>query len=96
MCGRFTLRSSPRAVAEAFGLPEVPQLFPRFNIAPGQPVAVVRQQPRAEGRELAFLRWGLIPAWADDPSAGDRLANARSETASGGAAVRPIPGCPAG
>jgi putative SOS response-associated peptidase YedK len=41
----------------------------------------VRQQPRAEGRELAYLRWGLIPAWADDPSSGDRLANARSETA---------------
>ena len=61
MCGRFTLRSSPQAVAEAFALPDVPELFPRFNIAPGQPVAVVRQEPRAEGRELALLRWGLIP-----------------------------------
>ena len=81
MCGRFTLRSSPQAVAEAFALPEAPDLFPRFNIAPGQPVAVVRQEPRAEGRELALLRWGLIPAWADDPSIGNRLANARSETA---------------
>ena len=81
MCGRFTLRSSPQAVAEAFALPDVPELFPRFNIAPGQAVAVVRQEPRAEGRELALLRWGLIPAWADDPSIGKRLANARSETA---------------
>ena len=81
MCGRFTLRSSPLAVAEAFALPEAPDLFPRFNIAPGQPVAVVRQGPRAEGRELALLRWGLIPAWADGPSIGNRLANARSETA---------------
>ena len=81
MCGRFTLRSSPQAVAEAFAVPEAPDLLPRFNIAPGQPVAVVRQKPRAEGRELAHLRWGLIPAWADDPSIGDRLANARSETA---------------
>jgi putative SOS response-associated peptidase YedK len=81
MCGRFTLRSSPQAVAEAFALPEAPDLLPRFNIAPGQPVAVVRQEPRAEGRELALLRWGLIPAWADDPSIGNRLANARSETA---------------
>jgi putative SOS response-associated peptidase YedK len=68
-------------VAEAFGLPEAPDLLPRFNIAPGQPVAVVRQEARAEGRELAFLRWGLIPDWADDPSIGNRLANARSETA---------------
>jgi putative SOS response-associated peptidase YedK len=81
MCGRFTLRSSVEAVAEAFGLPEVPDLLPRFNITPGQPVAVVRQQPRAESRELALLRWGLVPAWADDPSVGRRLANARSETA---------------
>jgi putative SOS response-associated peptidase YedK len=81
MCGRFTLRSSPQAVAEAFTLPEAPDLLPRFNIAPSQAVAVVRQQPRAEGRELALLRWGLIPAWVDDPSIGNRLANARSETA---------------
>jgi putative SOS response-associated peptidase YedK len=81
MCGRFTLRSSPQAVAEAFGLAAAPDLLPRFNIAPGQPVAVVRQKPRAEGRELAHLRWGLIPAWADDPSIGYRLADARSETA---------------
>lgn len=81
MCGRFTLRSSPQAVAEAFGLAEVPDLLPRSNIAPGQTVAIVRQQPQAEGRELAYLRWGLIPAWADDPSIGDRMANARSETA---------------
>ena len=81
MCGRFTLRSTGEAVAEAFGLAEAPDLLPRFNIAPSQAVAVVRQKAHAEGRELALLRWGLIPAWADDPSIGDRLANARSETA---------------
>jgi putative SOS response-associated peptidase YedK len=81
MCGRFTLRSSGEAVAEAFGLPQTPDLLPRFNIAPSQPVAVVRQKPGPRGPELAFLRWGLIPAWADDPSIGGRLANARSETA---------------
>jgi putative SOS response-associated peptidase YedK len=81
MCGRFTLRSSPQAVAEAFALPDVPELFPRFNIAPGEPVAVVRQPAVSKSRELAFLRWSLIPAWADDPSIGERLANARSETA---------------
>ena len=75
MCGRFTLRSSGESVAETF------DLLPRFNIAPGQPVAVVRQQAQADGREFGFLRWGLIPSWTDDPSIGDRLANARSETA---------------
>jgi putative SOS response-associated peptidase YedK len=47
MCGRFTLRSSPQAVAEAFGLPQQPELFPLFNITPGRPVAVVHQQPQA-------------------------------------------------
>jgi putative SOS response-associated peptidase YedK len=81
MCSRFTLRSAGETVAEAFRLADVADLVPRFNITPGQPVAVVRQQPGAKGRELAFLRWGLIPAWAGDPSIGDRLANARSETA---------------
>ena len=68
MCGRFTLRAPPQAVAQAFGLVDVPELLPRFNITPTQPVAVVRQTPQAGGRELAWLRWGLIPAWADDPS----------------------------
>ena len=80
MCGRFTLRSSGKVVAEAFDLPEVPELQPRFNIAPTQPVAAVRQRPDFAERELTFLRWGLIPAWADDPSIGDRMANTRSET----------------
>ncbi len=81
MCGRLTLRSAGATLAEAFGLPDIPDLLPRFNIAPGQPVAVIRQQPQAERRELAYLRWGLIPAWADAPSIGDLHANARSETA---------------
>jgi putative SOS response-associated peptidase YedK len=85
MCGRFTLRSPGEAVVEAFGLPDVPDLLPRFNIAPGQSVAVVRRNPNDEIRELADLVWGLIPAWADDPTIGERLANARSETA----AVKP-------
>jgi putative SOS response-associated peptidase YedK len=81
MCGRLTLRSSPQVIAEVFGLAESPQLSPHFNIAPSQSVAVVRQQPESHGRELALLHWGLIPFWADDPSIGDRMANARSETA---------------
>ena len=81
MCGRFTLRSSPKVIAETFGLSEPPHLQPHFNIAPSQSVAVVRQQPETHQRELALLHWGLIPFWADDPSIGDRMANARSETA---------------
>src|ERR1043166_5312569 len=78
MCGRFIRRSSSDAIAEEFGLAEIPTLEAQYNIAPSQPVAVVRQA--AQKRELAFLRWGLIPSWADDSSYGNSKANARSET----------------
>jgi|ERR1043165_4214253 putative SOS response-associated peptidase YedK len=78
MCGRFVRRASPDAIAEEFGLLNVPTMEPQYNIAPSQPVAVVRQV--AQKPELAFLRWGLIPSWADDPSYGNSKANARSET----------------
>ena len=54
-------------------------LRPRYNVAPSQDVAVVRTND--DGRSLAMLRWGLIPAWARDPAIGHRLINARSETA---------------
>ena len=54
--------------------------MPRFNIAPTQSVAVVRQSGGKETRQLCLLRWGLIPAWAKDPSIGARLINARAET----------------
>ena len=80
MCGRYTLRAKPAAVAEEFDLPEVPRLRPRFNIAPDHPVAVVRFDPSEGSRRLDFLTWGLIPSWADDPGIGDRLINARAET----------------
>ncbi len=80
MCGRFTLHRSGEVVAEAFDLPVVPPLQPRFNITPSQPVAVVRSGTGQEGRELVFLRWGLMPDWAEDPSIGNDLANSGSET----------------
>jgi putative SOS response-associated peptidase YedK len=89
MCGRFTLRAPADAIAEEFGLVELPDLAPRFNIAPTQPVAVVREIPSAilkgqeisppPRRELVFLHWGLVPSWADDPAIGNRLINARVE-----------------
>lgn len=53
-------------------------LRPRYNVAPGQDIAVVRAADG--GRSLAMLRWGLIPAWAKDPAIANRLINARSET----------------
>ncbi len=86
MCGRFTLHTPAHALAEAFGVPERPNLAPRYNIAPTQAVAAVR---RAEGgRELVMLRWGLIPAWAEDAAIGNRMINARAESVAGKAAFR--------
>jgi putative SOS response-associated peptidase YedK len=79
MCGRFTLSASGAQLAQQFGLAEAPQLQPRYNIAPTQAVAVLRAGPH--GRELAMLRWGLVPSWAKDLSIGARMINARAETA---------------
>ena len=80
MCGRFTLRTSARDVVEEFDLLETPSLTPRVNIAPTQPVPVVRVPG-----QLEFLRWGLIPSWADDPKIGARMINARAD----GVATKP-------
>jgi len=79
MCGRFTLRTPTPVLIEQFGLGEIPELPPRYNIAPTQSVAAVRHNAAAD-RELVPLRWGLIPRWAKDPAVGNRMINARSET----------------
>jgi putative SOS response-associated peptidase YedK len=83
MCGRFTQRHAAPEIAEHFELdPDaVPELRPRFNIAPTQPVAVVRRAQGVAERELAEVRWGLVPHWVDDPDDWPLLINARSETA---------------
>jgi putative SOS response-associated peptidase YedK len=85
MCGRFTLRVPASVVAEQFAVFETLPWRARYNIAPSQPVAAVRlatASTKAERpRELVWLRWGLIPSWADDPAIGNRLINARAETA---------------
>jgi len=80
MCGRFTLRSSPRAIATEFDLFDVPDLRPRYNIAPTQQIPIIRMANGGTGRELAMVRWGLIPFWADDPTIGNRMINARADT----------------
>ena len=81
MCGRFTLRTPATKLAELFDLPAEPVLAPRYNIAPTQPVGIVRVQPAHLAREWALVRWGLIPSWSKDPSIGSRMINARGETA---------------
>jgi putative SOS response-associated peptidase YedK len=79
VCGRFNQTASGEEVAEAFGLDEAPELAPRYNIAPSQPIAVVGVQPKTGRLGLASLTWGLEPRSA---AAGERrLINARAETA---------------
>ena len=65
MCGRYTLRMPSREIAEAFRFEEDLPLKPRFNIDPTQMVAAVRVDPLRNERELSFLKWGLVPFWAD-------------------------------
>jgi putative SOS response-associated peptidase YedK len=79
MCGRFNLRTNPRAVATLFGLPTVPELAPRYNIAPSQPVAVVGLKPGGQARGLAMMKWGLVPRWAKSDD-GPKPINARAES----------------
>ena len=78
MCGRFILTLDPVELQEAFDLGEFPlEWTPRYNIAPGQPIAVVDD---LQTRKVGYMRWGLVPYWAKDRSIGNRLINARAET----------------
>jgi len=85
VCGRYTLAAPAETVAEAFGIEAVPGLAPRYNIAPTEPVPVVRAAER--GRVLEMRRWGLVPHWAREPG-GPPLFNARAETVAGKPAFR--------
>ena len=79
MCGRFAFYSPSEAAVALFGASATAEVQPRYNIAPTQFVAAIRNSDGAE-RELVMLRWGLVPFWAKDPSIGNRMINARAET----------------
>lgn len=81
MCGRFALFLPGESIAEQFQLAQTPTLFPRYNIAPTQPVVAVRLNAQLPERELALFHWGLIPSWAKDGKLSARMINARAETA---------------
>jgi len=78
MCGRYVITSPPAAIRALFGYGEQPNFPPRYNVAPTQPIPIVRL---AEGkRAFALMRWGFIPAWVDDPKNFSLLINARGES----------------
>lgn len=83
MCGRYALTATPEEVRAVFGYVDMPNFPPRYNVAPTQPVAIVRME-RGE-RRFALVRWGLVPAWVKDPRSFALLFNARAE----GAADKP-------
>ena len=80
MCGRFGLFVTPELLEQYFGLAEPAAAAPppRYNLTPGQAVAVVRE--RDGSRRLDALQWGLIPFWAKDATIGRRLINARLDS----------------
>ena len=82
MCGRYRLSRRKQIIEEHFDVVSGEEDWePRYNIAPTQLVPAIRQHPREPRRDLSFLRWGLIPSWANDASGAARMINARAETA---------------
>ncbi|MFC4554197.1 SOS response-associated peptidase [Georgenia faecalis] len=89
MCGRYASFRQAQDLADTFDVAEVTDeaaaVPPSFNVAPTQPVRIVLErlveaEPLTVRREMHAARWGLVPAWAKDPSVGARMINARTET----------------
>src|ERR1700728_2343828 len=78
MCGRYVITSSPATVRALFGYPQQPNFPPRYNVAPTQPIPVVRLAD--DKRSFALMRWGFIPGWVKDPKTVSLLINARGES----------------
>ena len=77
MCGRYVISSTPAALRAYLGYGEEPNFPPRYNVAPTQPIPIVRLN--GHKRQFVLMRWGLIPAWVKDPRAFALLINARAE-----------------
>ncbi len=79
MCGRYALAVTPEELEQEFSLIKIEWFPPRYNIAPTQPIHVVRAEKGA--RAIGLVRWGLVPSWAKNPAELPLFFNARSETA---------------
>ena len=78
MCGRYSLAADLEDIQRRFELFDSDLTYsPKYNIAPTQPVLAVTNH---NGRRASYMRWGLIPSWANSASVGNRLINARAET----------------
>lgn len=92
MCGRFSQFSPVSDLVDQFGVDESlvdPEDHrPRYNMAPTQTALVVASSADGQSRKLGGMRWGLVPHWADDPSIGNRMINARSERVASSNAYR--------
>ncbi len=78
MCGRYVITSPPAAIRALFGYGEQPNFPPRYNVAPTQPIPIVRL---VEGkRSFALVRWGFLPSWVKDPKTFSLVINARGES----------------
>jgi putative SOS response-associated peptidase YedK len=82
MCGRYRLSRRKQIIEEHFDSVSGEEYWsPRYNVAPTQPVPIIRQHPKEPRRDLSLVRWGLIPSWAKDASGAAGMINARSESA---------------
>ncbi len=88
MCARFTLFTPGDLIAARFNLNQVPDLTPRYNVAPSQQVPVIGAKASGSGRGLALFKWGFVPHWSQDPKSGPKPVNAKSESVADSSAFR--------
>jgi putative SOS response-associated peptidase YedK len=82
MCGRVRLSSDVSEIKLVFSIPPhrpTPNFPPSWNVAPTDPLPVVRYDRRAGQRSLDVMRWGLVPYWAMDIKVGFANINAKGE-----------------
>jgi putative SOS response-associated peptidase YedK len=82
MCGRYATTRNAADLASLFEAIDDTDgaLAPDYNVAPTDPVPIVRMSRSLGGPALSVARWGLVPPWAADARVGARMINARSET----------------